>query len=101
EWAWHYARRERKNPREALRLLRVYTEPWEGRPARDIAKRDVTVLLRKIVARGSPVMANRIDALGRQAFAYAMESDLIESNPWVGTGRPGGEERPRKRNLTD
>ena len=101
EWGWHYARRRRRRPREAVRLLRTYTEPWEGRPVREIAKRDVVTLLDKIVGRGSAVMANRIDALGKQAFAFAMERDLIESNPWTGISRPGGEERARQRKLTE
>lgn len=99
EWGWHYARRERKRPREAVRLLKVYTKPWEGRAVADIRKRDVVLLLRQIVGRGSPVMANRIDALGRQAFAFAMQNDLIDANPWAGIARPGGDEEPRERNL--
>jgi integrase len=101
EWGWHYARRHRKNPREAVRLLRAYTESWEGRPVREITKRDVVTLLDRIVARGSGVMANRIDSLGKQAFRFAMERDLIESNPWVGTVRPGGDERARQRKLAE
>jgi integrase len=101
EWGWHYARRHRKHPHEAVRLLRVYTKPWDGRPVREITKRDVVTLLDKIVARGSSIMANRIDALGKQAFAFAMQRDLIESNPWVGTVRPGGDERARQRKLTE
>ena len=101
EWGWHYARRHRKNPREAVRLLEVYTDPWKGRPVADIRKRDVVMLLDKIVARGSTVMANRIDSLGKQAFRFSMERDLIESNPWVGTVRPGGDEKSRQRKLTE
>jgi integrase len=101
EWGWHYARRQRRRPREAVRLLRVYTEQWEGRPVTEITKRDVVTLLDRIVARGSAVMANRIDSLGKQAFRFAMERDLIGSNPWVGTMRPGGDEAARQRNLTD
>ena len=99
EWGWHYARRNRERPREAVRLLRTYTETWRGRPAREITKRDVVVLLDRIVTRGSPVMANRVDALGKQAFGFAMQRDLIESNPWTGIARPGGEERARQRRL--
>ena len=101
EWGWHYARRHRDHPREAVRLLRVYTEAWKDRPVPEITKRDAVMLLDKIVARGSAVMANRIDALGKQAFRFAMERDLIESNPWVGTARPGGEEKHRERKLAE
>lgn len=101
EWGWHYARRRRRRPREAVRLLRTYTEAWEDRPIREIAKRDVVTLLDKVVARGSAVMANRIDALGKQAFSFAMERDLIDANPWTGISRPGGEERARQRKLSE
>jgi len=101
EWGWHYARRHRKHPREAVRLLKVYTDPWKGRPVADLTKRDVVTLLDRIVARGSTVMANRVDSLGKQAFRFAMQRDLIESNPWVGTARPGGDEKARQRKLTE
>lgn len=102
EWAWHHARRHRKHPREALRLLKVYVEkPLSAKPAADIRKRDIVLLLDKITARGSRVMANRIDALGRQAFAFAVSRDLLETSPWVGISRPGGAEQPKERKLTD
>jgi integrase len=100
EWGWFYARRERKRPREAVRLLRVNTKSWEGRPVAELTKRDVVRLLDSIAIR-APVMANRIDALGKQAFLFAVERDLIPANPWVGRNRPGGEERSRQRKLTD
>lgn len=101
EWGWHYARRHRKHPRLAVGLLKTYTESLADRPVNEITKRDVVTLLDKVVARGSAVMANRIDALGKQAFRFAMERDLIGSNPWVGTVRPGGEEEARQRKLTE
>jgi integrase len=102
EWAWHYARRNRKHPREAVRLLKVYVAtPLKGKPAADIRKRDIVLLLDRITARGSRVMANRIDALGRQAFAFAVSRDLLETSPWIGINRPGGDEQPKERKLTD
>jgi len=100
EWAWHYARRERKRPREAVRLLRVNTKAWEGRPVAELGKRDVVLLLDRIAAR-APVMANRIDALGKQAFSFALDRDLIQASPWVSKLRPGGDEKARQRKLTD
>src|ERR1700744_1252541 len=53
EWGWWYARRERKRPREALRLLKVYLKPWMGQPVQDKRRRDAIQLLDAIVARGS------------------------------------------------
>ena len=99
EWAWHWARAERKRPREAVRLLRAYVAtPWKGRPVRDLAKRDAVLLLDKIKAR-APVMANRVYNLALQAFTFGIRRDLIQNNPFVGVGRPGGDEAPRDRKL--
>jgi integrase len=101
EWAWHYARRERKRPREALRLLKVYVAgPWKGRPVRELVKRDAVLLLDRIKARGSLIMANRIRDLAAQCFAFAIERDLTEVNPFAGVGKPGGKEQAKERNLS-
>jgi integrase len=100
EWAWHYARRHRKRPREAVRLLRVYLKPWAGRPVGELVKRDAVLLIDRITARGSLVMANRIRDLAAQAFNFAIERDLIEVNPFAGIRRPGGNEQPKERTLT-
>lgn len=99
EWGWHYARRERKHPREAIRLLKVYlAKPWKGRPVCDLVKRDAVLLLDRVKAR-APVMANRVYNLALQAFNFAIKRDLISNNPFLGIGRPGGDEPPRDRKL--
>jgi len=100
EWAWHYARKNRKRPREALRILSVYIgDPWKGRPARDLRRRDGVLLLDRIVARGSPVMANRVHALGHQVFTFAVSRELVDVNPFAGIPRPGGHEVTAERWL--
>jgi integrase len=102
EWAWHHARRHRKHPREAVRLLKKYVAlPLKGKPAAEIRKRDIVLLLDRITARGSLVMANRVDALGKQVFSFAVSRDLLESSPWIGINRPGGEEKAKERKLSD
>ncbi len=100
EWGWHYARPHRKRPREALRLLKVYVaQPWKGRPVCDLVKRDAVLLIDRITARGSLVMANRIRDLANQAFSFAIERDLIETNPFAGIKKPGGKEEAKERAL--
>lgn len=86
EWAWHHARRHRKRPREALRLLRVHLlqAPVKDKPASDITKRDLVLIIDKILARGSTVMANRIRDLTAQVFDFAAMRDLIPSSPAAG-----------------
>jgi len=99
EWAWHYARRNRKRPREAVRLLKVYLKPWTGQPIQEKRRRDAIELLDKIVARGSLVMANRIRDLADQVFTFCVARDLITVNPFLGVPDPGGEEESKERAL--
>jgi integrase len=102
EWAWHYARKHRKRPREAVRLARVYfATPWAKRPASELTKRDAVLLLDRIVARGSDVMARRVLSLGLQIFDFAVARDLLTVNPFRGVPRPGESEAPRQRKLID
>ena len=100
EWGWHYARPHRKRPREALRLLKVYVaQPWKGRMVRDLVKRDAVCYSIAVTARGSLVMANRIRDLANQAFSFAIERELIETNPFAGIRKPGGKEETKERAL--
>jgi integrase len=102
EWAWHYARRHRKHPIEAIRLLKKYLgEPLAGKPAHEISKRDLVIAIDKILARGSNVMANRLRDLTCQVFAFAAERDLIENSPAAGLRKkPGGQEKSKERALS-
>jgi hypothetical protein len=98
EWAWHHARRHRKRPREAIRLLRVHLlqAPVKDKPASDITKRDLVLIIDKILARGSTVMANRVRDLTAQVFNFAAMRDLIPSSPAAGLlKKPGGQEHAK------
>lgn len=102
EWAWHHARRHRKRPREAIRLLRVHLlqAPVKDKPASDITKRDLVLIIDKILARGSTVMANRVRDLTAQVFNFAAMRDLIPSSPAAGLlKKPGGQEQAKERSL--
>lgn len=102
EWAWHYARRHRKRPREAVRLLKGHlTKPLIGRPAHEITKRDLVKIIDRVLTRGSNVMANRLRDLIVQVFAFAAARDLIPSSPAAGLLRkPGGDEESKERSLS-
>lgn len=69
--------------------------------AHDLTKRKIIAFLDSIVDRGSPVTANRIYALLKQLLDWAAAKDLIPASPMAGVERPGGEERPRERVLTE
>jgi integrase len=57
--------------------------------------------LDKIVDRGAPVTANRVYSLLKQMFAWAAAKDIIPAYPMLGMERPGGDEKPRKRALSE
>lgn len=69
---------------------------WQQRPVADITRGDVRLLLEKIP--GS-VFPNRVRSLLSKIFAYAVQEDLVSTNPVTGTGR--NIERSRDRVLTD
>lgn len=110
----------RKRPIEAAALL-GYVDPAIGAPkkrkakrktvatliselgtvrAREVTRRQLIAFLDSIVARGAPVVANRVHALLVQMFTWAAAKDLIPASPMAGVERPGGDERPRRRVMT-
>lgn len=78
----------------------VLTE-WKGRDARTIKPREVIELLDRIVARGSPVMANHTGDTIKQMFLYGVHRAIVDSSPVQLLYRPGGRESARDRCLTD
>lgn len=73
---------------------------WRGRPITEITRRDIVLLLDRIVDRGSPIMANRALAGVRRMFNFAIERGLLDASPCVKV-KPPGQETARERNLTD
>ena len=73
---------------------------WGHRKAFDITSRDVLTLLDRIVERGAPIQANRVLALIRKLYNWAISRDLIEHNPCIQV-KPPGKEHQRDRVLTE
>ncbi|MGB8898976.1 MAG: integrase arm-type DNA-binding domain-containing protein [Methylocella sp.] len=87
--------------REIERLLeREVVAPWRGRRLSQITRADVHDLLDGIVARGSPVTANRTLAWLRRMCSWAIERGLMEANPCTGIKAPAAE-TSRDRVLSD
>lgn len=61
---------------------------WGKRKAQDITKRDVVLLLEKIVERGSPGSANNNFKIIRKMFSFAVERDILEQSPCTGVKMP-------------
>ncbi len=87
--------------REIERLLeKEVVAPWRGRRLSQITRADIHDLLDGIVARGSPVTANRVLAWLRRMCAWAIERGLIEVSPCAGIRAPAAE-TSRDRVLSD
>jgi integrase len=80
------------------RLLKKETAGWNGRKIQDIGRRDVVELLDAITDRGAPIQANRVLALVRRLFNWAIGRGVLTSNPTEGVEAPG-QERSRDRVL--
>ena len=73
---------------------------WGKLKAIDIKRRDVHAMLDDIVNRGSPIQANRTLALARKIFNWALDRELVETNPCLRLSRPSSENK-RERVLSD
>lgn len=54
---------------------------WSKRPAADITKRDIVILLNKIVERNAPGTANNTFKIVRTMFNWACEQSILETSP--------------------
>jgi integrase len=83
------------------RLLRLHVLPrWSGRLAQDITRRDVLDLLDRVVDSGKPIAANRVLAVVRKMFNWALSRDIIATSPCTGV-KPPVAEQSRDRVLAD
>ena len=97
-----HLRPRRKRPEQAERALNADVLPvWRHRDPRTITPAEVIELLDGIVERGSPMMANRTATLLGQLFKFAIHRGLVTTSPVQLLYRPGGDEKPRTRALSD
>jgi integrase len=84
-----HAMKFKRSWQEDERLLMKDASPaWGKRKAADIKKRDVVLLLEKIVERGSPGTANSVFRCTRKMFNWAVERDILEHSPCEGVKMP-------------
>lgn len=74
-----------------------------AKKVKDVKPLDIDRMIAGIVKRGAPVMANRVLALTKDVFDYAIRRHWIEQNPAsaFSTRDAGGKEQARDRALTD
>jgi len=94
EYLAKWARPRKRSAGEDERQLRKDVIPrWGRRKAKDITRRDVIELLDTVVARGSPISANRTFAAIRKMFSWAVSRDLVPASPCTAVSAPGKEHR--------
>jgi integrase len=89
-----HARRFKRSADADERNLRLHILPsWARRRYDHIERADVIELVEGMVKAGSPVQANRVQALISMVFSFAMDADLVKSNPCLRLRKRGAETR--------
>jgi integrase len=77
-----HARRHKRTAEADERNLILHVLPkWGKRPFEGIGRKDVITLCEGIVAKGSPIQANRVQALLSKLFSFALDAELVTANP--------------------
>jgi integrase len=91
EYLERHAKPKKKSWVEDDRIINKELVPEFGKkPAKEITRRDVRALLER-KGTTAPIMANRIRALLRKIFNWAITSEIVESNPVYLVPAPGKE----------
>ena len=101
EYIEKHAKRFKKSWEEDDRILtREVIPAWGKQKAAAIVKRDVLLLLEKIIDRGSPGMANNSFQVIRKMFNFAVERDILPFSPCLGVKLPTPK-KSRERALSE
>ncbi len=104
-WAEEYIEKHAKpnkrswaNDQEMLQ--RNVVPRWGRRKAKDINRRDITLLLDDIVDRGAPICANRVLSLLSKMYNFSISRGDLEYNPCTAIKKPS-KENQRDRVLSE
>jgi integrase len=98
EFLTKYRGRQQRRPaqRTMTEIKRVLESDlftaWNNRPLAEVTRRDVLDVLDVLVARGSEVMANRTLAYLGMLCAWAMNREIIKTDPTDNIKKPGAEQ---------
>jgi integrase len=77
-----HACRHKKTAEADQRNLNLHVLPqWRTRRFDGIGRGDVVALCEGLVAKGSPIQANRVQALISKIFSFALDAELVAGNP--------------------
>jgi len=87
---------------ENKRMLQKIVLPrWGERSIASITRSDVRDMLERIVARGSPMMANRVHEIIRSLFNWCIENEIVTASPVANLKKPTERKSERDRFLDD
>ena len=94
EYIEKWAKPRKRSWEEDERILTKDVIPHLGKQkARNVSRRDIVMLLDKVLERGAPIAANRTLAVVRRMFNFAVERDIIPNTPCYGFKAPTKENR--------
>jgi integrase len=82
------SRYHRKVAPAAQTLQRFFVAEFGERKVADLRRSEISAMLERIVARGTPQMANRTLSLVRHLLTWCMQEELIDSNPCFALRNP-------------
>jgi len=101
EYIEKWAKPRKKTWHDDVRMLVKDLIPHLGRrKAKDIKRRDIILVVDKIVERGSPIAANRTLRIIKKMFSFAVSRGILDASPCVAIDPPG-KEKQRERVLSD
>ena len=102
QWTEHHlSARSASYQTRVPRDLRAAMGKWLKVPAATMTRADAVHVLDAVKIDSGPVQANRIRAVARACWTWAMKRGALDTNPWSATPRPLAREVPRERVLTD
>ena len=89
-----HARRFKRSAHADERCLEMHILPvWAKRRYDQIERADVIELVEAIIKKGTPVQANRVQALVSMIFSFAVDAALMKFNPCSRLRKRGAETR--------
>jgi integrase len=96
----HLSERSESYRRRVPREMKAALKRWLTAPAASLGQEDAVRVLDAAKTDRGPVAANRLQAVCRACWGWAVKRGSLSANPWQATPRPA-RERSRERVLSD